>query len=327
MLLLRHRTRKIVFRMFALLYLIAALWLILFAHGYRLQFSPLRLSATGSIFATFIPDSAVLLIEDSAQQSSSPARVRTLFPGLHAVRISADGYTPYERTVRVAPHETTFITDIFLIRDAKPRVVATSTVPITPDAARESPNIERESANDLSIESHPQLGTRILQRGVAISRDLGVGSWRIAVHDDRWITLARHDTDTIQLRRRATPDVVFTTLPGSRVISSRYKNDTSLIVVSSFELWRVSAETGAASLLYRVSKPITDVHTVPETPLVVVAHDDELVALRTNDYQTIPTVVAQGTQLEQISITPDGLAVRYTVHEDALVVTYERVLY
>lgn len=324
MLLLRYRTRKLVFRGLVVLYIFAASWLLLFANGYRIQLKPFVLSKTGNILATFTPTRAGVFLDGKFVTNSSPARIRSIFPGTHQITISADGYLPYERAIRIDPQQTEFVSDIFLIKN----VTATpytldhpTTEPSSPEAI-----LSQLTGNTVALQSDPHLGTRIMINGKPATRDVGVGIWKIVGGDTNMLALARLDTDQIQFRSWDELDVPVATLPGHTLVSHVFNGAHSLIAVSTFEIWNFNTDSQTAELVYRFSSPILNVITVPSTTLVITALPDQIVAFHLGDHHYIPTVIARGSIINQ-TVNEAGDSLIYSTHDGVATSTFVRALY
>lgn len=326
MLLLRYRTRKIVFRTLFVLYFFVAAALLLFANGYRVRVNPLTISRTGNILATYTPKRAVITIDNQTIDTTSPARIRALFPGIHTITIAADGYLPYARSVRIEPQVTSFVSEIFLLRDTMPRIIGETTstpvidspIPVTSIAGRA-----------IAIETTPATGTRVLVNGSPITRDLGIGTWVIAGGDDKVFAIARTDTASIQLRPWNNPESVITTLPGTSVTYHEFNGVQTLLTQGTFELWSFNTEKQTAGLIYRFSKPIYDIITVPETTTVLVRLADEIVAFHLGDQHYLPTKISgdEAQPIVDARLLNTGNAITFTRQADERFITYFREVY
>lgn len=324
MLLLRHKTRKIVFRSLVVLYFFAATWLLLFANGYRIKFSPFTISGTGNVHASFKPTNADVLIDGITVGASSPTRARALFPGTHHVRIRADGYLSYDRVIRIEPHETTFVNSIQLVRDSTPVFVATSTATEGMPEKKSEPML---NGDRVWISGGGTTGTRVIRGMTPITRDLGAGAWSIAAVTESTVALARLDTGEIQFRSWNTPDHIEATLPGHAAVTTEDTGSPAIIALSTFELWQYETREKKASLIYRFSKPIATVIPVHDTTLVLVALADELVAFNVTDSHHIPLVLTTGMELSNVTVDEEKKSARFTTRIDGRTKIFERALY
>ncbi len=116
---LRRSTRRSLFWMVVICYIITAFFLVSFASGYRLKLSPLTVARTGNIQLSFDPSDAELQLDAVVQTKRSPVSIRSVFPGVHTVRITREGFMPFEKIIRVDPLITTFVETISLVRAAR----------------------------------------------------------------------------------------------------------------------------------------------------------------------------------------------------------------
>lgn len=326
MLLLRYKTRKLVFRGLIVLYIFAATWLLLFANGYRIQLKPLLFSATGNVLATFEPTTSNVYIDDILTGNSSPSRVRSLFPGVHRISISAQGYLPYERTITIEKQRTAFISDIFLVKDSAP---VPYSLPISlPEASVPRVSLLEITGKDVVITTDAASGTRVVINGTPLTRDLGAGAWKIAGGDKNILAIARLETDEIQFRAWDNLDTVIATLPGHTIVPFVYSGSRSLIAVSAFEIWNFDTDHNTAELIYRFSSPIISAQTVPGTTLLIAALPDQVTAFHIGDHHYIPTILASGSILDA-TISGDGLSLFYSVLDGSSTSTstFKRDLY
>ena len=324
MLQLRRKTRKIVFRGLIVLYFIVATWLLLFANGFRVQFTPFTISRTGNILATFKPTSAEIEIDKNGTKLSSPARIRSLFPGNHQVTISADGYIPYVRTIRVEPKKTSFISNIYLIADQQPEPIPQAATQQKPDDIKNT--LLKATGKNVVIETTTASGTRIIVDDSVISRDLGTGAWKIAGGDTNVLALARLDSDEIQFRSWDQLDTVIATLPGNRVVPTTFSGSKSLLAISDFEVWNFDTNSRAAEILYRFSTPIISAFQVPKTTLIIVTLPDEISAFHLGDHHYIPTTIVRGTIISN-TLSEDGQYLLYSIKDGQEIKNFRRILY
>lgn len=324
MLLLRHRTRKIVFRGLIALYFIVATWLLLFANGFRIQFSPLTISRTGNILATFKPAAAEIEVDNNGIKLSSPARIRSLFPGIHQISISANGYLPYDRTIRIEPKMTSFISNIYLVKDSTPESYSD---PITnPPESDITKIIAQAVGKKVELQTTATSGTRIIIDGVTASRDLGTGAWKIVGGDTNVLAISRLESDEIQFRSWDEIDTVIARLPGHKIVSTVFSGAHSLLAISDFEVWNFDTDNRAAELVYRFSTPIISVLPVPKTTLIIVALPDEIDAFHLGDHHYIPTPIVRGSIIANI-ISDDGLDLLYSIKDGQQTKNFRRALY
>jgi len=94
---------------------------------------PLLAPATGALRIDSVPPGAWVSIDDEAQQGAAPVLFEQLALGSHQVRVSLDGYQPWEKKVEIARAGQEIVLDATLVKPPPPaRADAANT---TPDAA------------------------------------------------------------------------------------------------------------------------------------------------------------------------------------------------
>ncbi len=108
---------------FLLFFVIAAPLLLLYASGYRYDFTRGRLQRTGNIFleASSIRSAYVYIDNQLYRETlSNKIFVKNVLPGEYTVNITKEGRYPWSKTLLVQPGLTTFVKDIvlFLLSDS-----------------------------------------------------------------------------------------------------------------------------------------------------------------------------------------------------------------
>ncbi|MBM3283950.1 PEGA domain-containing protein [Candidatus Gottesmanbacteria bacterium] len=93
-------TRRLIYTI-GILFLIISLatGIIAYSRGYRLDFRQKKLTTTGILSASSTPDGASVFVDEKLV-SATNASV-TLLPGWYQVRISKEGYQPWEKSIRI----------------------------------------------------------------------------------------------------------------------------------------------------------------------------------------------------------------------------------
>lgn len=324
-----RNARRVFFWSLVLLYGVAAALLLLFGNGYRMQMPGFRLTRTGNLLVTFVPGSARVTLDDALVETSAPARVRAVFPGVHTIGITADGYFPYNEQIRVEPMQTTFVSDVYLLERHAAALAATSS---TAPAAAVDAAVTLQ--NPLAVSSTPAGGTIITNGGKALTRDLGIGAWHIAGDDARYFILshAQGDASEMQFRTWSAPDTIAFSIPGVKLLTQDWNNVSAVsvhLVYSPFELWEVNPAAGTATILSRLSKPIRTVLPVPGTAVALVVLPDEIVAYQLADTMNSPVSVVQapgGSEIVDASLDAAGGVLTYTTKSGAVFSTWKQTI-
>lgn len=268
------------------MYVGTAVILLLFANGYRLRFSPFLIAQTGNLLATFTPKNSGVFLDDQFMINNSPARIRGIFPGTHTVRINRDGYLPFERTMRIDPLATAFLNEIFLVRAEPPRAISIST---TDTWSAPAAAVVPDKINKLSISINKKTNE--------------VELW---------------SNDNVREPTLHTP--------GTNYRIRTYDNSETLLVWSQFELTEINPETLSVNLVTRLSSPILNVMSVPETTLVVVQLAEEIRAYQLGIDSPTPITLATAKNILHSAVSTDGTTLAYVTLEKNLYTRWERGL-
>ncbi len=270
---------------------------------------PMRISRTGNMLITFIPKNASVFLDTTLVETSSPARIRAIFPGSHTIALQRDGFLPYTRTVQIDPQQTTFLNDIFLIQNT------TSTEITTFSGTKKSvpETLGVLNGHTVFVTSSPKLGTVVSIDTAVATHDLGVGSWRIMGGDKNFLVLARTDKQEMQFRAWNTLNDVAFSVHGTTLVSNIFSGDTLFAVYSQNELWLVDSEKKSARIILRVSKPISQVLLVPETTLAIIMFQDEINMYELNDDRGIPFTLVHNQDILNMALSADEHALEYTI--------------
>lgn len=326
------KIRRIAFWTLVVLYFITAAILLLFGNGYRLQRSPLRIAQTGNLLVTFVPKQADVFLDNERVDTSAPVRIRAVFPGVHVVSIIAQGFFPYPHHVDVAAMRTTFINDVYLIEQhAATSSTVRSSAPVIEEAAPSNSLFVNDSF--LSVSSTPRAGTFITRDGVPFTRDLGIGTWRIAGGDKKYFAVTKINSNETQFRQWNTPDVVDFSVSGTRLLTQTWNNTdavTAHVVYSPFELWVVHTAKGAATLISRLSKPIMQVLLVPDTAIALAVLPDEIIAYQLADTLNTPISIVRTAADEEIisaNLSADGTTLNFVTKKNKQFIEWQQVLF
>lgn len=117
------RIRRLIMTIFLLFFVITAPLLLLYASGYRYDFTRGRLQRTGNIFleAPSIRSAYVYIDNQLYRETlSNKIFVKNILPGEYTVNITKDGRYPWSKTLLVQPGLTTFVKDIVLFLISEP---------------------------------------------------------------------------------------------------------------------------------------------------------------------------------------------------------------
>jgi hypothetical protein len=124
-------TRRIIFYLFVLIFLLVGVGLTLYAQGYRVSGRSLAVTTVGGLYITTSPSGASITLDGKHVDSNSGlfqkgTLLNGLFPSNHSLELAYPGYKPWKRTVSVLPSKVTEITNAILVPETS-TVFTTST--------------------------------------------------------------------------------------------------------------------------------------------------------------------------------------------------------
>lgn len=115
----------IMFFLITLFFVISPL-LLLYTTGWRWNFNTWQAEATGVLSIDTLPEKAAVFLNDKLIATEQPLRLASLAPGIYQVKISKEGYYPFNTDVTVRSHETTYIRNTTLFAINSPVLVTTT---------------------------------------------------------------------------------------------------------------------------------------------------------------------------------------------------------
>lgn len=115
-------------------FFISAPLLLAYTSGYRYDFAIREVRQTGVISIDVEPTDVTVELNGIVIQKKMPLRLSNRAPGTYHLRITKDGYQPWEKDITVSSKQTTYIRGVTLFRQASPTALPND-MPITvPDA-------------------------------------------------------------------------------------------------------------------------------------------------------------------------------------------------
>ncbi len=121
---------------FIILFIVLTTFTFLYATGHRFAWRwPPRfdqiLQKTGMLIIETTPSEAIIFLDDQEKNTffwrelksaplTSPAKIKNLLPGEYKIRLEKEEYWPLERTIKIYPGQTTYLTNIFMFRRSLP---------------------------------------------------------------------------------------------------------------------------------------------------------------------------------------------------------------
>src|SRR6185295_5837720 len=135
---MKQKTRLTLLLICVVLFLVFTPYIILYSLGYRVDFTHLKIVATGGIYVKAEPSNANIVIDDNPISSkgffADYVFTQNLLPGPHSVAINKEGYASYQKTLPVVEKEVTKLEHVLLFKNAipfqaMPEIPATTTEP------------------------------------------------------------------------------------------------------------------------------------------------------------------------------------------------------
>ncbi len=117
-------TRNILFFFFAAVFLVSAPLLVLYTAGYRISLNNYRVIETGAIAVSTNPHGASITVDTKVEPNKSPTVIQNVLPQTLPIRLTKNGYIPWEESIQVSGGQTTYV-NATLYADAQPEMLAT----------------------------------------------------------------------------------------------------------------------------------------------------------------------------------------------------------
>ena len=108
--------RRILYSLFFLVFFITAPIVILWAQGYRYNFSQHCLQKTGVLFLESKPSKANIFLNKKLQNETTTARLKNLLPDDYFVEVKKDNFQTWQKNLKVNESQTTFAQYIRLFK-------------------------------------------------------------------------------------------------------------------------------------------------------------------------------------------------------------------
>lgn len=107
--------RRFLLFLIVLIFFIAAPLVVYYAKGYRFDFRNLEFVKTGTISIKTIPRNAAVYLDGELLENGSPLKIDGLKPRQYTLKISKEGYEPWEAQLAVKPEMVTAVTHVILL--------------------------------------------------------------------------------------------------------------------------------------------------------------------------------------------------------------------
>lgn len=113
---MKLHTRRIIYLLFFLFFFITAPVVVLYTTGYRWNHYKNKVDKIGNLVIRTAPKKVVISLNDSEIEKTTPWRFNNLLPNKYNIKISKQGFSPWEKNLSVNSGETTFAEHIYLFK-------------------------------------------------------------------------------------------------------------------------------------------------------------------------------------------------------------------
>ncbi|RJO59321.1 PEGA domain-containing protein [Candidatus Parcubacteria bacterium] len=153
------RYRRILALLFFVVFFLIAPLTLAYARGYRLDFSPFRITKTGVIFISGEPKNVKIFLDGKKTSASAlPARLRNVLPGKIQIRIEAPGYQDWLMETEVQDSESVILNNLRLLKSDIFSVVR-SAIPPTAEFSPAGDKLAWLNQNSINIASPKEIFT------------------------------------------------------------------------------------------------------------------------------------------------------------------------
>ncbi len=103
------KTRRIIYLLFILAFVIISVVVLLYTSGYRYNFKKGVMQKTGVLVVESYPKDMKIWINDELKEEKTPAVISSLLPQKYNIKVGRSGYQIWEKDVRIYPARSTFI--------------------------------------------------------------------------------------------------------------------------------------------------------------------------------------------------------------------------
>lgn len=115
--------RRIIPWVFACVFFVVAPALIFYTSGYRFNPNKIVLEKNGTLIVDSTPDNAFIELNGQLQKETTESTIQFLSPGSYLVRVTKDGYHPWEKRLQVSSEQVTFANAIYLWKKSEPTLI------------------------------------------------------------------------------------------------------------------------------------------------------------------------------------------------------------
>lgn len=115
--------RRIAPWVFVVIFLVTAPILIFYTSGYRFNPNKISIERNGTLIVDSSPRFATVFLNGTNVNDSTPTTLQNLSPGPYNIRVTRNGYLPWEKTLEIRPEQVTFANAVHLWFDSTATLV------------------------------------------------------------------------------------------------------------------------------------------------------------------------------------------------------------
>ncbi|KKQ80556.1 MAG: hypothetical protein UT02_C0006G0006 [Parcubacteria group bacterium GW2011_GWC2_38_7] len=113
---------------FIIAFFITAPLLILYTAGFRYNFKKAQVQRTGTLIIKTTPKSAQVSLNGKALTATTPIRENNILPDDYTIKITKEGYYPWQKKLAIKQQETTFIEDVILFPQSQAEKISDNNI-------------------------------------------------------------------------------------------------------------------------------------------------------------------------------------------------------
>lgn len=237
---------------------------LLYSSGYRINIRSLSIEETGSLIVSSFPKDTTLSILEEGISDVTPSIVNQLAPGEYTVKITKDGYMPWQDTVLIQPKRSTIIDTVLLFKNEP----ASQVIESYPKNI--FPKVSTEKIQNFS----PDIQYALSQ--LHLSEDLLVQSEDMPV-----IVVLDQNSGELYVIDENGPNVQAQTL-GNNIVGFEWNDELQgLLLHSQYEISLYQVEAKYTRSIIRQSEPIREAFWHPRANYIIYTSGPYIRAIET----------------------------------------------
>jgi hypothetical protein len=161
------RTRRIIYLIFILIFVIVAPAVVFYASGYRYNFKKHKIQKTGMLILKTKPEEATIYLNNKIQKSKTPAKIGNLLPEEYLVRIEKENFYPWKKKLTIQSDLVTFAEDIILFKKSLPIEIRSGKIKLialAPDSQKMVYVVDNKTSQEIQLLNLKNNEERLLYR-------------------------------------------------------------------------------------------------------------------------------------------------------------------